>query len=113
MRTLERNKRSVTYENVIDTQPIMDAYGNETLQVRKVYAEPVTARWNVSAAVGEEANEIFGNLTDYSRTVTLCGVCPVNEGDRVTFGDEKYTVVKIADSKNGFLLALREVANNG
>lgn len=113
MRTLERNKRKVAYENVIRTEPIKDAYGNDTLEIRKIFSAPIATNWNVSAAVGEEANEIFGDLTDYSRTATLCGSCPVSEGDRVTFGNDKYTIVKIADSKNGFLLALREVASNG
>ena len=113
MRTLKRNMREVTYENVTATEPIKDVYGNDTLEVRKLYAAPVTVRWNVSAAVGEEANEIFGNLTDYSRTVTLCGDCPVFEGDKVTFNGRSYTVVKIADSKSGYMLALREVVGNG
>ena len=112
MRTLNRNGRAITYETLIGTEPIKDANGNDTLEVRKVYAPPVAAQWNVSAAVGEEANEIFGDLTDYSRTVALCGECPVSEGDRVAFGGKRYTVVKIADSKNAWLLALREVAGN-
>lgn len=107
MRTLKRNGRSVTYENVIGTERIGD-----TLEVRKLYGTPVTAHWNVSAAVGEEANEIFGDLTDYSRTVSLCGDCPVSEGDRVTFDSTTYRVIRIADSKNGYLIALREVADN-
>ena len=113
MRTLKRNMREVTYENVSTIEPIKDVYGNDTLEVRKLYAAPVTVRWNVSAAVGEEANEIFGGLTDYSRTVTLCGNCPVFEGDRVTFGGKRYTVVRVADSKNAYLVALREEAGNG
>lgn len=112
MRTLKRNGRNVTYENAIRTEPIKDAYGNDTLEVRTIYGTPVPVNWNVSAAVGEEANEIFGDLTDYSRTVSLCGNCPVFEGDRVTFGGKRYKVVRIADSKNGYLIALREVAGN-
>ena len=113
MRTLKRNMREVTYENVVATEPIKDAYGNDTLEVRKLYSAPVPARWNVSAAIGEEANEIFGDVTEYSRTVTLCGDCPVFEGDRVTFGGKRYKVARIADSKNGYMIALREVADNG
>lgn len=113
MRAHKRNLRDVTYENIIAREPIKDVYGNDTLEVRKIYAAPVAARWNISAAVGEEANEIFGDLTDYRRTVTLCGDCPVSEGDRVTFGGKQYTVVKIADSVNSYLLALREVVANG
>lgn len=112
MRTLRRNGREVTYESLTGTEPIKDVNGYDTLEVRKVYAPPVTTRWNISASVGEEANEIFGDLTDYSRTVSLCGNCPVSEGDRVTFGGKRYTVVKIADSKNAWMLALREVVGN-
>lgn len=113
MRMLNRNQREVTYERVIGTEPIKDDYGNDTLEVRKVYDTPVAARWNVSAAVGEEANEVFGDLTNYSRTVTLCGSCPVSEGDRVAFGGQSYSVVRIADSVNGYMLALREVVSDG
>ena len=109
MRTLNRNTREVTYQRVVGTLPIKDAYGNDTLQVRKVYDDPVSTRWNVSAAIGEEAHQAFGDLTDYSRTVTLCGSCPVSEGDRVAFNSKMYSVVKIADSVNGYMLALREV----
>ena len=112
MQTLKRNGRKVTYENLISTEPIKDANGFDTLEVKKVYSAPVTAHWNVSAAVGEEANEIFGDLTDYSRTVSMCGDCPVFEGSRVTFGGKRYKVARIADSKNGYLIALREVADN-
>ena len=35
MRTLNRNGRKVTYERVVSTVPILDEYGNETLEVRK------------------------------------------------------------------------------
>lgn len=113
MRTLNRNGREMTYERVASTVPILDEYGNETLEVRTEYEPPVTVSWNVSAAVGEAATEIFGDLTDYSRTISLCGECPVSEGDRVTFDGKTYKIVKIADSKNAHLLALREVADNG
>ena len=113
MRTLNRNTRKVTYERVSSTVPILDEYGNETLEVRTEYAPPITTSWNVSAAVGEAATRVFGDLTDYSRTVALCGECPVSEGDRVTFEGQIYKIVKIADSKNAHLLALREVAGDG
>ena len=113
MRMLERNKRTVSYERVIGTESIKDDYGNDTLEVRKVYAPPVNTRWNLSAAVGEEANEIFGNATEYSRTVSISGACPVTEGDRVSFDGKRYVVARIADSLNTHLLALREVAGDG
>lgn len=112
MRMLERNKRTVIYERVIGKEALKDAYGNDTLEVRRTYESPVTTRWNISAAVGEEANEIFGDATDYSRTVSLGGDCPVSEGDRITFDGKRYEVARIADGLTTCLLALREVAGN-
>ena len=44
--------------------------------------------------------------------------CPLSEGDKIWFdvepsAENNYTVAKIADSKNGFLVALREVSPRG
>lgn len=104
MRTLQRNKRLVEYRRVIGTEAI----GN-TLEEKKIYSAPVKARWNISAAIGEEASAVFGDITNYSRTVALCGKSPVAEGDLVIFDQKSYSVVKIADSLNGVMLALQEV----
>ena len=43
------------------------------------------------------------------------GSCPLSEGCKVWFGvpvteQHNYVVVKVADSKNSFLVALREVS---
>lgn len=103
MKALLRNQRLVEYKRVIRTEAIGD-----TLEERKVYSAPVKARWNVSATAGEEANAVFGDFTNYSRTVSLCGDCPVSEGDMVIFDGKTYGVVKIADSLNGFMIALKE-----
>ena len=110
MRTLLRNTRPLTYRNLLGTEEILDSAGNTTLEYRAVFSEPVTVRMNISAAVGNEAVEAFGNMTDYSRTISLCGECPFNEGSRIEFDGKDYVVVKVADSKNGFLVAIREVA---
>ena len=75
---------------------------------------------NVSANVGQEAVSTFGMHSGYSRTATYCGseTCPLVEGTRVWFGvnppeQHNYVVIKVADSKNGFLIALREVSDRG
>ena len=119
MRSLERNKRGFWYAAVVDTEPILDEYGNDTLEVRTNYGSPTLLRANVSANIGQEAVDAFGSQTEYSRTVSLTGEsCPLSEGDKVWFGVEpnvdgdnnNYTVARVADSKNGFLVALREVS---
>ena len=119
MRSLERNKRGLWYAAVVGTEPIFDEYGNDTLEVRTVYGSPTLLRANVSANIGQDAVDTFGSQTEYSRTVSLTGAtCPLSEGDKVWFGVEpnvdgdnnNYTVARVADSKNGFLVALREVS---
>ena len=115
MRDLKRNQRVIHYANVVGTEPILDEYGNDTLEVRTVYGPPTLLRCNVSANMGQEAVEVFGSQTEYSRTISLTGnSCPLMEGSRIWFmaapeGQFNYTVARVADSKNGFLVALREV----
>lgn len=108
--------RELYYAPVLRTEPILDEYGNDTLELRSIYASPALLKANVSANAGQEAAEIFGNQTEYSRTICLTGeTCPLSEGCRIWFGvpvsgTHNYVVVKVADSKNGFLIALREVS---
>ena len=114
MRDLQRNKREIYYSVPTGTEPILDEWGNDTLEVKTIYSSPTLLKCNVSANVGEEAAVVFGAQTDYSRTISLSGSCPLTEGSLVWFGAEisgshNYVVVKVADSKNAYLVALREV----
>lgn len=110
MRSLQKNWREIEYSTPQGTESILDDYGNDTLEVRTIYSEPKTLKVNISANVGQDAVNTFGSLTDYSRTITYCGEeCPLVEGSRVSFGSQEYVVIKVADSINGFLIALREV----
>lgn len=122
MRSLFRNQRDIYYATVESTESIVDEYGNDTLEVLTVYSSPTLLRANVSANMGQDAVDAFGSQTEYSRTVSLTGnSCPLSEGDRVWFGVEpnetgdnnNYTVARVADSKNGYLVALREVSKRG
>lgn len=116
MRSLKRNQRDLWYAVPTDTKPVLDEYGNDTLDVEIVYSSPTLLRCNVSANMGEESVEVFGSQTEYSRVVCLAGECPLTEGTIVWFNrvpEEKshnYIVARIADSKNGYLIALREVS---
>ena len=122
MRNLVRNQRKLWYAVPMGNIPILDEYGNDTLEVEMAFASPLPFRANVSASVGQEAVEVFGTQTEYSRTVTIAGSeCPLVEGCRVWFGVEpnelennhNYTVIRVADSKNGYLVALRGVTLHG
>lgn len=113
MRSLQRDWRTMEYAVPQGTESILDEYGNDTLEVNTIYSERKTLRANISANVGQEAVNVFGSLTGYSRTVTYWGEsCPLTEGTKVWFGSKEYTVIKVADSKNGFLIALREVSSH-
>ena len=119
MRSLERNKRNLHYATVVGTEPILDEYGNDTLEVRTIYGSPTPIRANVSANMGADGVDVFGSQTEYSRTVSFAGEkCPLSEGDKVWFGidtteEHNYTVARVADSKNGYMVALREVSKRG
>ena len=120
MRSLQRNWREIYYAVPQVTESIMDEYGNDTLEIRQIYSDPVLLSVNISANVGQEAVNTFGLLSGYSRTITYSGsdVCPLVEGSRVWFGvdstaQHNYIVIKVADSKNGFTIALREVTERG
>ena len=115
MRDLIRNKRELWYCAPLETRPILDEYGNDTLEVETTYSVPLMVRANVSANIGQEAVETFGTQTEYNRTVCITALsCPLTKGCLVWFGvpvteAANYIVVGVADSKNGFLVALREV----
>lgn len=115
MRDLMRNKRSLWYANPVGNTPIVDEYGNDTLEVEVDFSSPLRLQANIGANAGQQAVEVFGSQPEYSRTVSITGnTCPLVEGCRVWFGVEpseshNYTVAQVADSKNGYLIALREV----
>ena len=119
MRSLQRNQRELHYAVPIDTEPILDEYGNNTLEVKTTYSSPTPLRVNVSANVGRDTIDVFGSKTEYSRTITIAGTeCPLCVDCRVWFGvpvtqSNNYRVVGVADSKNGFLVALQEVSSRG
>lgn len=116
MRNLNRNKRLMYYALQVDEAIDLDEYGNETGETTPIYGESVAAKYNISAATGAEAVQAFGSFTEYSRTICVSDPnCPIDENSIVWFGVEppqphNYIVVRKADSKNGILYALREVA---
>ena len=119
MRSMQRSWRDLYYAVLLSCEPIKDEYGNDTLEVKNFYGSPTLLRANVSANAGQEAVNVFGALTGYSRTISYSGEsCPLDEGSLIWFGVDKngphnYVVVKVADSKNGYLIALREVSKRG
>lgn len=119
MRDLARNKRTIWYALRIGEVPNVDTNGHETGETTPYYGDPVALRCNISAVRGEVAAEAFGTYPAYSRTVTVTDPnCPLAEDSIVWFDADpaaqphNYIVVQRADSKNGLLFTLREVAVN-
>lgn len=111
MRNLNKNMRKMTYALPAGTESILDEWGNDTLEVKRSYTDFAEYSANISSAVGEEAVKVFGSLTNYSRTISVADKnCPIAvEGTLIQFESKTYEVVKVADSLNGFLIAVREV----
>ena len=114
MRVLYKNQRVYHYALPIAVEPILDEYGNDTLEVEIKYSEPIKAKANYSSAVGQEAVAVFGTTTDYSRVLVFSRDCPLKEGAILWIGKDtseqaNYKVVRIADSLNGTLVAVGEI----
>ena len=115
MRSLQKNKRTIYYANLIGEEPILDDYGNETSEVKSLYEKPTRLEVNYSSNVGEEMVNVFGSATNYSRAISLVGSdCPLKVKCLVWINSDtskkaNYEVVKVADSLNSFLIALNEV----
>lgn len=115
MRSLNKNKRTIHYALYVKDETILDEYGNETGESTPIYGDIKELRCNVSAAIGEEAVEAFGSLTNYTRVICVSDTnCPIAEQTIVWFGIDttephNYIVLRKADSKNGILYALQEV----
>lgn len=119
MRNLHRNQRTLWFAVPNGTEAVLDEWGNDTLEVKVLWSEPRKLLANVSAAVGEYAQQVFGDSTSYTRVVSMVAApAELTEGSAVWFGaplEERhnYEVSRIADSKVGVLIALREVRADG
>lgn len=116
MRDCQRNKRTLYYALLTDVEHMKDEYGNYTGEVKGIFSDPILWKSNVSASVGEDAVQVFGNLSNYSRVISVCNKsCPIVEGSKIWFGittdkPNNYEVKKVADSKNSLLIAISEVS---
>lgn len=115
MRMLRRNRRKLWYANPTGTtQMITDEWSNETGEEAEEFGRPVCTMLNISSAVGQEAIEVFGSNTNYTRTIAAPVDCPIQERARIWYGRDvdgphNYVVRKVADGLDSKLLALSEV----
>lgn len=69
MRTVQRNKREISYALYSGVTDVVDSEGNLTGEQTVSYATPVTTRMNVSGGRGRAEIELFGVDNPFTRTV--------------------------------------------
>lgn len=69
MRTVQRNKREISYALYSGVTDVVDSEGNLTGEQTITYATPVTTRMNVSGGRGRAEIELFGVENPFTHTV--------------------------------------------
>lgn len=121
MKTLKRNQRPFYYCLYLDSETIIDEYGNESGEKRLIYDQPVMAYANISQATGNSNTEQFGNLENYDKVIVTDDLeCPIDENS-VLFIDKEpeysldgdpmfdYRVRRVAKSLNSISIAVAKV----
>lgn len=124
MKALKRNRQTIYYAVYQGNTPLTDSDGYRTGEYSKTYATAVAAKMNVSAARGSTDTELFGQNTNYSKTMVTDDMsCPITEESRLWIGitptrtvgeitenvPHNYIVSMIAKSLNSITYAISEV----
>lgn len=122
MKTLRRNTSPFWYLLLDKSEPIRDAYGNETSECRLVYKPAVQMQASISANSGMSAVLQFGNFPDYDKVILVDDPnCPIDE-NAVLFVDKSpeynedgnpvydYVVQRVSRSLNTVAYGIRKVA---
>lgn len=116
MRCLRRNKEKIYYANFVESEELIDEWGNKTGEYRVERTLPIPLNTHVSPSVGESDVRGFGTNVDYDRVVVCddpnldiqessvlwIGVDPTTE-------KHNYIVKKVAPSMNFTTLAIKKV----
>ena len=122
---MNRNLKSVWYQLYQGKTPVLDEDGWETGETEITYGEPVEMKVNVSPAVGNAQQEIFGTLESYDKVVMTDDMsCPIDENtvmfiDREPEYEEEtlvnthdYIVKRVAKSLNHISYGVAKVNVN-
>ena len=117
MRTLERNKQTIYYANLIGQADVIDEYGYFTGETTTEYSQPSPLKVNISPARGEASIELFGTDLNYTKTIVTDKDYGIDENSIMWVGIQptephNYIVVSVAKSINFVSYAIREVNVN-
>lgn len=115
MRSLKRNQTTVYYANLLEEKQAKDENGYLTGENIPIYDEKKPLDIYVSANTGDISSQMFGNLSDYDRVMSVSDVnCPINEDSLLWIGVSKdaphnFVVKKKAVSLNETVFAIKQV----
>ena len=116
MRTLQRNKREISYALYSGVQDVVDSEGNYTGEQEVSYATPVTTRMNVSGGRGRAEIELFGVENPFTHTVVTDDLTTAFSTDTIWWfgktpsdGAHNFRCTGISRTPNQVVIALAEV----
>lgn len=84
MRDLKKNQRKMHYALYDSEIPIYDENGNEELETRAGYKNPVLFRANLSAGKSNAEESPFGKDVSYDRVISTCDMdLPIDENSLI------------------------------
>ena len=84
MRDLKKNLRKMHYALYDSEIPIYDENGNEELETRAGYKNPVLFRANLSAGKSNAEESPFGKDVSYDRVISTCDMeLPIDENSLI------------------------------
>lgn len=115
MRTLELNKQTVYYANLLSVTELTDDSDDYTGEVENNYSAPVKLRISVSTARGSYNAREAGEEEEYKKVLITTDDLPITETtvfwiDRAKTLEHDYEVDLIEESVNGTRFTLKKVA---
>lgn len=124
MRSLKKNQRKMHYALYDNEIPIVDENGNEELETRAGYKNPVLFRAHLTAGQSDAEESPFGKDVSYDRIISTCDMdLPIDENSLIwvksnpTYNDDgtvngdsaDYEVAAPPlDSLNSLLIAIKK-----
>ncbi len=116
MRTVQRNKRTISYALYQGVTDVVDSEGNLTGEQTITYANPVTTRMNVSGGRGRAEIELFGMENPFTHTVVTDDLTTQFDTDTVWWYEaspetdpHNFRCTGVARTINQVVIALAEV----
>lgn len=117
MKGLKRNKQTFYYSLYKGLTENVDEDGNYTGEFQETYEDAIEMKASISSGTGTSSIEVFGNYTDYDKTIITDDItCPIDENtilwlEGKTPENDKYNYIvkRVAKSLNNISYAISKV----